>query len=43
MTGKEWIENELHVKKIDKKMYSPNGGAKGVELADSASPVRANS
>ena len=31
------------MKKIDKKMYSPNGGAKGVELADSASPVRANS
>lgn len=27
------------MKKIDKKMYSPNGGAKGVELADSASPV----
>ena len=31
------------MKKIDKKMYSPNGGAKGVELADSASLVRANS
>ena len=30
------------MKKIDKKMYSPNGGAKGVELADSASLVRAN-
>ena len=27
------------MKKIDKKMYSPNGGAKGVELA---SLVRAN-